>query len=311
MEIDSVDLNLLRVFDAIMRYGSLTAAAENVGLTQPGASNALTRLRTVFDDSLFVRTTTGMQPTEYAQTIAVPIRQALELLDISLRTKTKFDPVSANRTFHICTTDIGTLTFVPALLERVRAVAPEIKIKIGQYPSRESQEMLASGELDLAVGHLPDLIKGVYQRLLFDDHYVCIAARSHPRIRGSLSFENFVGELHAVASSPGTGHACLLKHLSSPQHKLRVGVEMRDFAAIPTVVANTDLIATVPSRLAGLYESLLSIQVLALPIKLPRFNIALLWHERSHRDPSNLWLRSLFVDLFNCSSGTAYRAPMP
>lgn len=310
MDVSSVDLNLLRVFDAIIRHGTLTAAGESVGLTQPGVSNALTRLRTLFDDNLFVRTPSGMQPTDFARAIAVPIRDALELLNGSLRLQRKFDPTQAIRTFHVCTSDIGSLTFLPGLLAHVRALSPGIKLKVGQYTLREAREMLTSGELDLAIGHLPDLTVGIYQRVLFDDHYVCIVSAKHPRVQASLSLTAFIAEYHALASSPGTGHALLVKHLSNTISGLHIGLEMRDFAALPAIVAKTDLIATVPSRLAGHFQEIFKLQVFPVPVILPRFSIAQLWHERSHRDPCSIWLRGVFVDLFGSPSGTAYTPPL-
>jgi len=306
LNIGSVDLNLLRVFDAIVRHGNLTAAGESVGLSQPGMSNALTRLRTLFDDALFVRAPNGMKPTEYALALSVPIHDALEMLNTSLRMQVKFDPATAAKSFHVCTTDIGALTFLPSLLERIRDVAPGLTLKFGQYPIRECREMLSSGELDLAVGYFPDLTTGVYQRMLFDDHYVCIVSKKHPRIRDCLTLEQFLAESHASVLSPGTGHALLLQRLTLAQPRIRFTLDVREFASLPPIIAKTDLVATVPSRLAALFRQVVDIQLFTPPIELPSFKIMQFWHERNHHDPTNIWLRELFVELFGYPRGTAY-----
>src|SRR6266446_3867907 len=161
LDLSSLDLNLLRVFDAIVRHGNLTAAGEAIGLSQPAMSNALTRLRTHFDDTLFVRAGHGMRPTEYALALAGPIREALEMLEHALRIQAKFNPAKAERTFHICTPDIGEMVFLPGLSKQLRDLAPGVSIKCAQYGTRETREMLLSGELDLVLGYVPELNTGV------------------------------------------------------------------------------------------------------------------------------------------------------
>ncbi len=306
MNIASIDLNLLRVFDAIVRHGNLTVAGESIGLSQPAMSNALGRLRALFDDVLFVRSGHGMKPTEYAMALAVPIREALDLLDRSLRIQARFDPAKSDRCFHICTTDIGEIVFLPNLLKRLQEIAPSVALKCGQYGTREIREMLASGDLDLALGYMPELSTGIYQRLLFDEHYVCMVRKHHPRIRGALTRAAFFRERHAIVASPGTGHAALREQLSGYEEKCRTILEMHHFASVPLIIANTDLVVTVPSRLGTLYEALLPVRLLAPPIEMPSFKIKQFWHERNHHDPASIWLRGVIAELFAYPEGTAY-----
>jgi len=310
MDLSSLDLNLLRVFDAIVRHGNLTAAGEAIGLSQPAMSNALTRLRAHFDDALFVRAGHGMKPTEHALALSVTIRSALEILEQTLSAQTKFNPAKAERTFHICTPDIGEMVFLPPLLRELREAAPSVSIKCAQYPTRETREMLVSGEIDVVLGHVPALNTGIYQKMLFDEFYLCMVRRDHPRIRDTLSREQFFREAHALVASPGTGHALLKDHFASSNPKVRVQVEVRNFASMPFIVANSDLLLTVPSRLAKHFQSLLPLRLVMPPIDLPSFTVKMYWHERQHHDPANLWLRALIARLFSDPEGKAYQPPI-
>jgi DNA-binding transcriptional LysR family regulator len=311
LDLSSLDLNLLRVFDAIVRHGNLTAAGEAIGLSQPAMSNALTRLRAQFDDALFVRAGHGMKPTEYALALAGPIRDALEMLERTLRIQAKFNPAKADRTFHICVPDIGEMVFLPRLSKALRDVAPAVSIRCAQYGTRETREMLLSGELDLVMGYVPELNTGVYQKMLFDEFYLCMVRADHPRIHDRLSREDFFREEHALVVSPGTGHAFMKDLFASMTPKVKVQLEVRNFASMPLIIANSDLIITVPSRLGKLFQELLPLRLLMPPIDLPSFRVKAFWHERNHHDPANIWLRGLIVSLFSDPEGKAYVPPLP
>jgi DNA-binding transcriptional LysR family regulator len=310
LDLAALDLNLLRVFDAIVRHGNLTAAGEAIGLSQPAMSNALTRLRAHFDDTLFVRAGHGMRPTEYALLLAGPIRNALEMLEQTLRVQAKFDPSKAERIFHICTPDIGEMVFLPALLKAMRETAPGVAIRCAQYGIREMREMLVSGELDFVLGYVPELTTGVYQKMLFDEFYVCMVRADHPRIGAKLSLERFIAESHALVASPGTGHAFMKDLFARMKPPVKVQVEVRNFASMPFIIANSDLVITVPSRLGKLFQALLPIRLLTSPIDLPSFKVKLFWHERNHHDPANMWLRALIVSLYSDPDGKAYQPPV-
>src|SRR5437764_13192496 len=169
VNIQDVDLNLLRVFDAVLRERAVTAAAMGLGLTQPAVSNALSRLRSVFGDPLFVRTPSGMDATPFARELAEPVRQALALLESALAHGPVFDPASATRAFRFYMSDLGQIEFLPPLLERVQKHAPGVRLEAVALEVEDIAAALAAGSLDLAVGFLPGLGAPVRRRPLFRD----------------------------------------------------------------------------------------------------------------------------------------------
>jgi len=297
MHLNDLDLNLLRVFDAVLRERSVTVAGERVGLSQPAMSNALGRLRRLFGDPLFVRTPRGMNPTPYAQRIADPVRQALDLLELTLRERTAFDPATAERTFRFHMSDIGEMVFLPPLLERLKVDAPGAKVEVAQYPVASIRDALASGEIDLAVGFMPELGGGVAQRRLFRDRYVCIVRAGHPRIRGTLSAAQFRAAHHVLITSSGTGHQVVERSLD--EHGLLGVVALRvpHFMVVPMILERTDLVCTVPWQLAQAFAGMGRFRALELPIPIPAFDVKLLWHERHEQEPGNRWLRELMIEL--------------
>src|SRR5690348_4700058 len=181
MNVHDLDLNLLRVFDAVLREKSVTAAAAGLELTQPAVSNALSRLRGVFGDPLFVRTPTGMDATPFARELAEPVRQALALLESALAHGPGFDPASATRAFRFYMSDLGQIEFLPPLIERVQQRAPGVRLEAVALEVEDIAAALAAGSLDLAVGFLPGLGSPVSRRPLFRDPYLCLMRADQDR----------------------------------------------------------------------------------------------------------------------------------
>src|SRR5512139_3563401 len=173
MNVQGLDLNLLRVFDAVLRDRSVTGAAQHLGLTQPAVSNALARLRAQFEDALFVRTPSGMDATPFARELAEPVRQALALLESALAHGPGFDPASSTRAFRFYMSDLGQVEFLPPLVERVQRAAPGVRLEALAADLEHIGDALGSGALDLAVGFLPGLGPPIKRRALFRDPYVC------------------------------------------------------------------------------------------------------------------------------------------
>lgn len=297
MNLNDLDLNLLRVFDAVLRERSVTLAGGRIGLSQPAMSNALARLRKLFGDPLFVRTPRGMNPTPYAQRLADPVRQALDLLELTLRERTGFDPAVAERTFRLHMSDIGEVVFLPPLLERLKDEAPRARIEVVQQPVAGLRDALASGELDLAVGFMPELGAGVAQRRLFRDRYVCVVRAGHPLVRRSLSMAQFRAAQHVLIAPSGTGHQVVEQVLA--EHGLLDAVALRvpHFMVVPMILERTDLVCTVPWQLAQAFARMGRFRTVELPAPIPSFDVRLLWHERHERDPGNRWLRELIIEL--------------
>src|SRR5712664_2460859 len=180
MNVQDVDLNLLRVFDAVLRERGVTPAAVRLGLTQPAVSNALARLRALLGDALFMRTPKGMDATPFARELAEPVRQALALLESALAHGPGFDAATSARAFRFYMSDLGQIEFLPPLIERLQRVAPGVRLEAVALDVEDIGAALAAGTLDLAVGFLPGLGQPVRRQPLFRDPYVCLMRADHP-----------------------------------------------------------------------------------------------------------------------------------
>jgi DNA-binding transcriptional LysR family regulator len=299
LALESIDLNLLVVFDAILKERNITRAAQRIGLSQPAMSSALSRLRKTFNDPLFVRTARGMQPTPYAELLAPPIQRACELVASSLTLGAAFDPRASTRTFTVYLTDIGQGIFLPKMLPVLEERAPRVRMKVLRIPERGAHEAMAAGDVDLAVGLFPDLKAGFFQQRLYRDEFVCLIRADHPRARGGLGVKQFAEMRHAVVSTAGTGHEAAIERAFAEQRQhRRVALTLPHWMAVPIIVARTDYIVTVPRRLAVAFASFPGIAIVDPPIRIEPFDIRQHWHERYHHDPANRWLRALVAELF-------------
>lgn len=297
-----IDFRLLMAFEAIMESRSITVAADRLGMTQPGLSTALARLRRLYADPLFVRSSSGMRPTPRAMELATPLQEALALVRRTVERAPSFDPASSNRSFNLIMTDIGDRVFLPPLLQHLKKVAPSVNIATEQLPLQEARLALESGTMDLAVGFMPKLQAGFYQQRLFGQRYVCVVRRDHPGIGSSLSKRQFVETPHAAVVSSGTGHDIIEKALELQGIRRRIAVSNTHFLAAVDIVARTDLIVIVPQVLGEAYLDILKVKLLDPPVKLPAFDVQQHWHERFHRDPANRWLRAVMMELFSDSA---------
>ncbi len=292
-----MDMKLLAVFDEIYKTRSVSRAGENLGLAQTSVSLALGRLRRQFNDPLFVRTAGGMVPTPHAVTLLQPLRQALELLRAATQQQVVFEPASSARTFHIAMTDISHLEFLPALINKIGKLAPEVHIKVLRI-TPETPKLLESGEADLAVGFMPELEAGFYQQKLFDQGFACVVRRDHPRVGQRLTENLFKREKHVVITAPGTGHELVEHALARQRFERNVALSLPTLPGVGNLLANTDLMATVPERVAQMLVRIARVKALSPPFKFPAFSIKQHWHERYQQDPANRWLRSTVADLF-------------
>jgi len=292
-----MDMRLLAVFDEVYKTRSVTRAAENLDLPQTSVSLALARMRRQFNDPLFVRTAEGMVPTPHAADLLGPLRQALELLRVATRQQVVFDAGSSSRHFRICMTDVSHLEFLPRLIHRVAQVAPSIHIEVLRI-GPDTRRLLENGDADLAVGYMPELEAGFYQQQLFEQGFSCVVRNDHPHVGKRMTLTLFKREKHVAITAPGTGHELLQQQLK------RLGVERRLALSLPTLpglgnlLAQSDLVATVPERVAQMLVSIAAVKLLAPPFELPAFAIKQHWHERFHLDPANRWLRSMIAEMF-------------
>ncbi len=297
MNVQAIDLNLLRVFDAVLRDRSVTAAARHLGLTQPAVSNALSRLRALFDDALFVRTPAGMDATPFARELAEPVRQALALLEAALSHGPGFDPATSTRAFRFYMSDLGQIEFLPPLVERVRRAAPQVRLEAVAMEVEDIGDALAAGSLDLAVGFLPALGPPVRRQPLFRDPYVCLMRADHPAAGARLTKRAFLEASHALVSYKG-GHRVIEEALERAGLARRIALRVPHFTVVPMVLERTDLVLILPSRVARVYERRGRFRSLPPPVAIPPADVAAHWHERFERDPGGRWLRDRVIELF-------------
>ncbi|MBA9948212.1 MULTISPECIES: LysR family transcriptional regulator [Burkholderiaceae] len=295
---DNLDLKSLMVFDEVYRTASVSRAAENLDLGQSAVSMALAKFRRHYNDPLFVRTSEGMQPTRLADDIVGPIREAMSALKLTLLHRTTFDPLTSNRMFGLCMTDIGQRVMMPRLLAHLREVAPSVRIDLS-YTSEHTAHQLEAGEIDLAIGFLSQLDAGMYQQQLFTDRFVCIVNRDHPRLReNSVTLEEFERESHLIVATQGTGHVIVEETLERNNIRRKVGLRIPNFLGVVSNIASTEYLAIVPERFARIVAENTPIKLIELPFAVPTYRVMQHWHERYSRDPSLSWFRATIGQLF-------------
>lgn len=291
-----LDLNLLPVFEALLVERNVTAAAKHVGLTQSAMSNALGRLRQHFDDPLFVKTRTGMLPTPRAEELAGPLKQALALIRASQDQRERFDPRASGRSFRLYMTDVGEMRFLPGLMEHLRSTGASVKIETLQIQVEELADRMTLGEIDLALGYLPE-VSGAIERLpLFDEHYVCVTRDDGAA--NKLTLKRFISSPHVAIESMGSGHALFERALEREGIVRNVVLRVPHFVVIPMIVARTDLIVTLPSRVAEQIAKPMNLRLHPLPFRFPKFEVSLFWHPRFASDPPVAWLREQLAQLY-------------
>lgn len=295
----SPDLNLLLVFEALFRQGSVTRAAAQVGLSQSAMSSALGRLRMQFGDPLFVKTRSGMLPTPRALELAPALTEALAMVRGAMDRRESFDPATSARSLRIYMTDVGETVLLPTLMTYLQERSPAMRLETAQLPAAELPLRMESGEVDLAVGYLPQLPEKIRRTRLFEEHYVCMTRSDHPLGRkGPLTLKEFLGARHVLIASMGSGHQVLERTLAERGVHDNVALRVPHFVVVPLIIANTDLIVSVPSRVAGATARLMKSKVHPLPIPIPSFDVSVFWHERVENDGANRWLRAAMLELF-------------
>jgi len=293
------DLNLLPVFEALFRHGSVTRAAAQMGLTQSATSSALGRLRRQFDDPLFVNTRSGMVPTPRALELAPSLTSALAMVRGAMGAREAFDPRRTTRSLRVYMTDVGETVLLPTLMRHLHEHSPALRLETALLPAAELAVRLETGDIDLAIGYLPQLPDKIRRARLFEEHYVCMTRPDHPAgRRAPLTIKEFLAARHVLIASMGSGHQVLERTLAERGALDNVALRVPHFVVVPLIVAGTDLIVSLPSRVAEASSRLVKVKVHPLPIPIPSFDVAVYWHERVENEPANQWLRNAVSELF-------------
>jgi DNA-binding transcriptional LysR family regulator len=308
MELSDIDLNQLVLFQQLMVERRVSKVAENLGLTQPAVSNTLAKLRRQFGDDLFVRTPTGMMPTPFAEQLAEPIGYALGMIHSGLNQHSRFDAASVRWSLTIGMTDIGEIVFLPRLVERLRQEAPGVSLSTVRTTATTLRDDMESGKVDLAIGPLPHLKAGFFQRRLFRQRYVCLFRKGHALDRRRLSLADFKAAEHLVIVSAGTSHGKVDDLITRAGVDRTVRLTIPHFVSVGPLLRRTDMVATVTERLAESLVGPFELTYRPHPIDLPEVAINVFWHAKVHRSPAHQWLRGVLFDLFG-EDGASAAAP--
>jgi DNA-binding transcriptional LysR family regulator len=293
------DLNLLLVLDGVLREGTLSNTAKALNVSQPTISNSLAKLREIFRDELFVRCGNGMRPTPRALALKEPIQRVLGAVKGEILDTVCFDPVTETRPYTITTPDIGETMLLPRVVATLTREAPGINLRSRVVGPTHLEEALEAGEVDLAIGYFPDLARPTtMQQTLFRHGFACLARTGHPLIKGDLTLEAFLQAHHVVVAVEGRSQELFEDALAKRGLERRCVLRIPHFMSVPFVVANTDLIVTVPRAVATFFSGLVNLQVLDPPIDVPEFAVRQYWHRRFHHDARVTWLRTIISRLY-------------
>jgi len=298
IEPSSIDLNLLSVFQEVYRERQISAAARRLGLTQSAVSNALARLRRTFGDELFVRTAHGMQPTPLAQQMAEPIGAAMAQVALALSQRSRFDPATSGRRFTLAMTDVGEVYFMPVLIERCRAVAPNVEIASIRANGLTLKDDMETGRVDLAIGAFEDVSEALYHRALFRQRFVSMFRKDHPLAKGRVDLERFVAAPHLIVDAAQSPYDRINGLLEKAGVTAGARFRVPHFTAVPYIVSTSELVVTVPQKLAESAASPFGLKWIEPPLALPTLQTNVFWHRRFNHDPGIQWLRGLIADVF-------------
>ncbi len=294
----TLDLNLLRVFDAVMTEQNLTRAANRLAMTQPAVSNAVKRLRDALGDELLIRTAHGVKPTARAESLWPAVRRALADLEEAVAPRS-FELAKANATFRMAMADATAGLLLPPLVRLIEGEAPGIDIRMVPLTTREPRPMLLRGDIDLAIGFFPGVVAQlqgstetpVRHERLYAGHYVCVMRKNHPLADKELTLERYCDANHLLVSFSGRARGLVDDALVSLNRERRILLTVNQFFTAGKVVAASDLLMVIPYHLidaTGMSEQLIQ---KSLPFPLPDVHIDMLWHERDARSPGHRWLR--------------------
>jgi DNA-binding transcriptional LysR family regulator len=294
------DLNLLRVLVALHRTRSVSKAAAELELSQPGTSLALGRLRKAFNDPLFVRSHTGLLPTPRCTELADAATKAISDFSGHAQSPPVFDPATSRRDFVMTMHDVGELHFLPPLMAYLAREAPHCNLRCEPIPTDDVEAALEAGRCDLALGIFPSLERpALYRQQIFMHRLVCLVRADHPTVSSSrISMRRFLELSHAVVHPVGRSQELFEALLKEKNLTRRVQLKTGHFLSVPSVIAATDMIVTVPRSIAEYYIRLENLRIVEPPINIKPFAIQQFWHPRFHTDPAVRWLRESVVRLF-------------
>lgn len=291
MKLTTFDLNLLVVFETMLRERSVTKAAERLGLSQPAMSHALNRLRWMLKDQLFIRTPDGMMPTPRAEQLAQPIRRALGELQSALDPE-EFIPAEAERRFTVAVNNYAAVVLAGPITAECAALAPNVHVFLRPSGTLNLPELLDRGELDIAIAALDPPVDRFASRVLVEDRYVAVMRRGHPAAQRKLGLETFAALPHLVISSSGENLSFVDAALAAAGYARSIALEA-PYLSAGTILVQSDMVAVLGHQIAQEFRRAYALELLDLPFASPRLRSVMLWHRRFNDQAAHRWLREM------------------
>ncbi len=298
MDLNRLDLNLLVLFDSLYKYRSVRLASEHMCISPSAFSHGLARLRQSLDDELFVRVRNEMLPTEKADLLAAKVSSALALIREGLASSENFDPAHSDKEFVFAATDYTGLALMPLLMAYLTRMAPNIRIKLVQTSQKVPVPELESGEINFALGftHNPEAASLILSQPWLTDSYCCLARKDHPDLMGELSLDNFLQQSHILVSPWNETLGIVDQSLGKMGLKRRVGLRVPSVLVAPYIVAETDMLVTIPKRVATKMIEHLPLSLYEVPFQIPDYQLKLYWHKLKSAQPSYRWMKQALFD---------------
>ena len=296
---NNIDTKLLRIFLVLMDEKSVSNASLRLGMSQPALSQILIKLRDLFKDPLLLRTRQGMIPTDRAIEVQTSVKKMLGDYDQLIAPKTKYDPRTSDQRFVITCPEYAEHLLLPQLLARLRIEAPQVRIEIQQPQPERINDLLERGEVDFRIAWVLSPAQTLRSIALFQDHFVCLVSRNHPTIQDTISAEQLLAFPHVRTLGTGrsTSNSVIEKTFEQFGGKVKHNFLVQNLLTIPLIVAQTDMLALLPSLLSTGFTKQYPIKLLPPAIKLTPLKYHLYWHERSQKSDSHQWLRNIILEI--------------
>jgi DNA-binding transcriptional LysR family regulator len=295
-----IDLSLIKVFIIVYETKNISHAAERLNLSQPSVTYNLNRLRKFLNDPLFERDKFGVKPTKLAQSLYPSFSQSINEIEMAITASQNFNPKTSTRKFRLGLSDLGEICLLPSLIQYLSKEAPFIKIEIEEIQSSKVEEWLIDGFLDVAVFNSSyTVMPKIESRNLFEERYMCIVHKQHPRVQQKLNLEQYLQEKHAAIKS-STGHIEIDQRLKELGLKREIMLELPHFSVLQDVVTSSELLVTLPSRAAKVYERNSEVNIFELPFAVKPFNISLNWYNHRNDLEARMWFLDRLQNIFQC-----------
>ncbi|WP_137937377.1 LysR family transcriptional regulator [Chitinivorax sp. B] len=296
MDTKRLDLNLLVTLEALLAEQNVTKAAARLNLSQPAVSAQLNRLRNMFGDPLLIPAQRGMLPTAKAIQLIEPLQHALNQVRTTITTHQDFDPAQATMTVCLAGTDYLQTAVILPLAKQLRQQAPGIKVAIRNLDPAQMAIQLEKGDVDLALLSPEIAPNHLYTRHLFNERYVLIGRRNHPRLRDGITLEEYAGLEHVIVSLNGGNFVSSVDSaLAKLGHTRNVALSAASFLFVPEIVKQSDFVSLVPQRLIQSHVD--QLKVVEFPMLAEEFAVGMVWHARNHEHTAQRWLRDTIVRL--------------